>query len=103
MKILELVIDSEAGKIFTSQLTHESIKDYYTGVNSYGTDDEHICTCKQNKKCMCDKVGIHKIEKGLLIIAAYSSNQVQKWFFETPTPKSLACRLVQQFGLLPND
>lgn len=93
MKLLTLQVSSSSAEIFAKKLTHESIKDLYEGFNGRGK-------LYDNKTNKINVVVVEEAKDGIVTIAAYADDKVQKWWIETNTPLALARRLVQRLGLM---
>lgn len=93
MQLLNLRVDSIAGNIFVKSLTHDSIKELYTGVNSEGMIYENN-TQKDNI------VVLESAKDNCVVIAVYRDKNIQKWFIETDNHQALAYKLVNNLGVL---
>jgi hypothetical protein len=93
MTLLQLQVDSSSAKIFAQKLTHESIRDVYEGFNGNGV-------LYDNKTNKTNVVVVEEVKEGIVTIAAYADDKVQKWSIETYQPQALAHRLVKKFNLM---
>jgi hypothetical protein len=92
MILLLLQVASSSATIISEKLTHESISDFYIGLNAHGMLYDN--TTQHN-----DVVMVESTKDNCVTLCAYAENKVQKWFIETQTPIALTRILVQKFGV----